>query len=55
MRTFDPIPKPEDFIFTMLPGQKQRHSSSTKRKRNTKAKHVEIANLFRAIAGVQPK
>jgi hypothetical protein len=54
MRTFDPVPKPDDFIFTMLPGQKHRHPS-TKRKRNTKAKQVEIANLFRAIAGVRAK
>jgi hypothetical protein len=50
MRTWDPIPKRDDFIFTIVPGQKQRKSSAMKHKRMTKAKHLQIANLFRSIA-----
>jgi hypothetical protein len=48
MRTFDPMPTRDDFIFTVVPGQKKRQVLSTLPM--TEAKHLQIANLFRSIA-----
>jgi hypothetical protein len=48
MRTYNPLPIADDFIFTLLPGQKQRHAPDTVPM--TVAKHQQIADLFRSIA-----
>lgn len=46
MRNFDPMPKPDDFIFTIVPGQK-RHEAP----KREKLPREEIASFFRSLAG----
>jgi hypothetical protein len=47
MRDFDPLPKPADFVFTVLPGEKAR----TVRPQQTREM---VASIFRALSA-RPK
>lgn len=50
MRSYKTPPKPDDFVFTIVPGQKRKTSRTNNAKRMTKARKQGIADLFRSVA-----